>query len=83
MRSGAAVAGASHLVTRGRRSGAALGRSKPPVAVLGLPLYKLRMLANYGYPNVTKNINIHLLIIKGYNDSSITKNEEHITFLVT
>jgi hypothetical protein len=56
-RSGAAATGAYHLVVRGRRSGAAAagashlvarGRSKSPIAVSGLPLHELRMLANYG-----------------------------------
>jgi hypothetical protein len=46
-RSGAAVVGASHLVVRGSRSSATQGRSKPPIAVLGLPLRELRVLANY------------------------------------
>jgi hypothetical protein len=46
-RSGVAVARAFHLVTRGRRSGAARGRSKPPIAVLGMPLHELRALANH------------------------------------
>jgi hypothetical protein len=46
-RCGAVAAGSSHLLARGRRSGAAQGRSKPLVAVSGLPLRKLRMLANH------------------------------------
>jgi hypothetical protein len=32
----------------------ALGRSEPLVAVSGSPLRELRMLANYGWPNVEK-----------------------------
>jgi hypothetical protein len=58
-RSGAAAARASHLMVQGRRRGAAQGRSKPPVAVSGLPLRELRMLAKHGWPNVTKNSNMH------------------------
>jgi hypothetical protein len=54
-RSGAMTAGASHLVAWGRRSDAARGRSKSPVAVSGLPLHELRVLANHGWHNVTKN----------------------------
>jgi hypothetical protein len=40
-RSGVAAPGTYHLVVRGRRSGAARGRSKPPVVVSGLPLHDL------------------------------------------
>jgi hypothetical protein len=43
-----AVAGASHLVARGRISGPARGRSKPLIAVSGLHLREDRMLANHG-----------------------------------
>jgi hypothetical protein len=46
------VARASHLLARGRRSGAAQGRSEPPVAISGLPLHELRMLANHGWPTL-------------------------------
>jgi hypothetical protein len=53
-RSGAAATGASHLIAWGRRSGEARGRSKPPIAVLGLPLYELWVLANHRWPNVEK-----------------------------
>jgi hypothetical protein len=45
-RIGAVMAGASHLVAQGRRSGAARGRSKPPVVVSGLPFCELQVLAN-------------------------------------
>jgi hypothetical protein len=41
---GAAMARASHILL-------ARGRSEPPVAVSGLPLYELRMLANHGWPS--------------------------------
>jgi hypothetical protein len=44
--SGAVAAGASHLLAWGRRSGAARGRRKPPVAVSGLPLRVQGVLAN-------------------------------------
>jgi hypothetical protein len=54
-RSGAAVAKASHLLTRGRKRSAARGRSKPPVGVSGMLLRELWMLlANHGWPNVEK-----------------------------
>jgi hypothetical protein len=46
-RSGAVAVGASHLHTRGRRSGAVQGRSKPLVAISGLPLRELRVLVNH------------------------------------
>jgi hypothetical protein len=42
------AAGASHLMARGRQSGAARGRSKSPVTVMGLSFRELRMLANHG-----------------------------------
>jgi hypothetical protein len=42
------VARASHLLAaRERRGGVARGRSEPPVAVSGLPLRELRVLANH------------------------------------
>jgi hypothetical protein len=41
MRSAAAAAGASHLLTRGRRSSRAWERSETPVTVSGLPLHAL------------------------------------------
>jgi hypothetical protein len=47
-RSGAVAARASHLMAQGRRSGAARGRSKPPVAVSGLSLRELQMISNHG-----------------------------------
>jgi hypothetical protein len=56
------AAEASHLVTQGRRSGAAQGRSKSPVAILGLPLHELRVFANHDLPNVTKNSAICIII---------------------
>jgi hypothetical protein len=46
-RSGVVVAGASHLLARGRRSGVTQGRSEPPIAVSGVLLHELRMLANH------------------------------------
>jgi hypothetical protein len=52
-RSGVAAAEVFHLLARGR-SGAARGRSEPPVAVSGLPLCELQMLVNHGWPNVEK-----------------------------
>jgi hypothetical protein len=49
------AARASHLLSRGRRSGAARGRSEPPVTVSGLLLREPRMLlANHGLPNVER-----------------------------
>jgi hypothetical protein len=45
-RTGVVAAVASHLVAQGR-SGAAQGRSKPPIVVSGLPLRELRMFANH------------------------------------
>jgi hypothetical protein len=42
------------LVARGKRSGAARGRSESFVAILGLPLRELQMLANHSWPNVEK-----------------------------
>jgi hypothetical protein len=36
-----AAARASHLLARRERSGAARGKSEPPVAVSGLPLHEL------------------------------------------
>jgi hypothetical protein len=46
-RSGAATAGASHLLVQGRRGGVARGRRKPPVAVSGLPLHVQGVLVNH------------------------------------
>jgi hypothetical protein len=55
-RSGAATAGASHLLHMRGRSGVATagafylvarGRSKPSIAVSDLPLYELQVLANH------------------------------------
>jgi hypothetical protein len=53
-RCGVATARASHLLMQGRRNGVAQGRSEPPVVVSGLPPHELRMLANYGWPNIEK-----------------------------
>jgi hypothetical protein len=53
-RSDVAAAGASHLLAWGRRRSAARGRSEPPVALSGLPLHELRMLANHSWPNIEK-----------------------------
>jgi hypothetical protein len=54
-RSDAAATRASHvLATRGKRGGAAQGRSEPLIAVSGLPFHELWMLANHRWPNIEK-----------------------------
>jgi hypothetical protein len=56
-RSGVVAAKASHLLVRGRRRrGVARERSEPLVAVSGMPLHELLMLAKDGWPNVEKTI---------------------------
>jgi hypothetical protein len=55
-RSGVVAATASHLLVRGRRRGVARERSEPLVAVSGMPLRELLMLAKDGWPNVEKTI---------------------------
>jgi hypothetical protein len=56
------MTGASHLLARGR-SGAARGSSEPLIAVLGLPLRELRMLANHGWPHVEKQQHVSEAIL--------------------
>jgi hypothetical protein len=77
-RSDVAAATASHLLTGGR-SGAARGRSEPPVAVSGQPLHKLRMFANHGWPNVEK---AGTCIISNSNLFSNTSKKYHIPKLM-
>jgi hypothetical protein len=59
----AAAARASHLLARGRRSGAARGKSEPPIAVLDLLLHEPRMLANHGWLNVWKTTTCLAILI--------------------
>jgi hypothetical protein len=53
-RNSVAAVRASHLLAvRGRRGGVTRGRSsEPPVAISGLPLHELGMLANHRWPNM-------------------------------
>jgi hypothetical protein len=56
-RSSAATAKASQLLAAWeRRGGAAQGKSESLVAISGLPLRELRMLANHRWPNIEKTV---------------------------